>query len=96
MIECGFCPIRNLSQAIILRQYETEMLFHNLEWINLIEELQKLYIIFLTTEAIDANLHPPVYIGDFITIKTMLLSDVKEIMLMQCLTGLYLSDSNIN
>lgn len=96
VIECGLYPSRNFQPAIILRQHTSEMLFNNLEWIKLIEELQKLYTGFLTSEVTDANLHPPISIGDFTTMKTMLQGGVKEVMLMQQLTSLYLSDTDIS
>lgn len=96
VIECGLCPPRNFSVAIILRKNESEMQFNSLEWGTLIEELQKLYTSFLTTKSIDVNLQPPIFIGDVTTMKPMLQGDVKEVMLMQRLSSLYLSDSDIS
>lgn len=90
VIECGLCPTRNFSPTLILKQHDVEMIFNTFEWSKLMDELQKLY-----TEQIDLNLCSPISIGDT-TIRKMLQGNVTELMLMQRLTSLYLSDSDIN
>lgn len=91
VIECGLCPTRNFSPALILKQHDFEMIFSTSEWSKLIEELHKIYT---NTEEID--LRSTISIGDFTTIRKMLQGNVTELILMQRLTSLYLSDSDIS
>lgn len=51
VIECGLSPARNFLPAIILRQYQDEMIFNNLEWSQLMDKMQK----FLASEEVDIN-----------------------------------------
>lgn len=96
VVECGLSPVRNFSPTILLRKQDVEMIFSTLEWSQLVNELRKLYNSFLTSIEIDNSDHSAIPIGDFTTIDKVSQANGKQLMLMQRLTSLYLSDSDIN
>lgn len=98
VVECGLCPIRNFSPTILLRKHGVEMVFTTQEWSQLISELEKLYNTFLFPTEINADSHmySPIFIGDYTTVDKIFHTNVKQLMLMQQLTSLYLSDIDIS